>query len=105
NNNITADAQEQQHQQWVPPRHGWLKCNVDAGFHNDGRITSGGWCIRDETGHFIQAGTYWERGAFSIAEAEALALWKAMQIACNLNMANIIFESDAQVVTGAIQAN
>ncbi|MCI56237.1 hypothetical protein A2U01_0077488, partial [Trifolium medium] len=37
-------------QRWLPPRHGWLKCNVDTGFSNNGRITSGGWCIRDEMG-------------------------------------------------------
>ncbi|GAU16223.1 hypothetical protein TSUD_298550 [Trifolium subterraneum] len=62
NNNITVDAQDQQHQHWLPPRHCWLKCNVGAEFHNDGRITSGGRCIRDATRQFIRA------GMFSIAE-------------------------------------
>ncbi|MCI21564.1 hypothetical protein A2U01_0042732, partial [Trifolium medium] len=54
---VADDVQEQQYQQWVPPRQGWLKCNVDVGILNSGRIISGGWCIRDENGQFIRAGT------------------------------------------------
>ncbi|MCH94606.1 ribonuclease H protein, partial [Trifolium medium] len=71
NNNSVIQEQVQHQQRWLPPRQGWLKCNVDAGFSNNGRITSGGWCIRDETGQFIRAGTHWFRGAYSIIEAEA----------------------------------
>jgi ribonuclease HI len=104
NNIIAGDEQVLQHHLWLPPRHGWLKCNVDAGFHNDGRITSGSWCIRDEMGQFILAGTQWKRGAFTVPEAEALALLEAMQTTCNMNLENIIFESDAQVVTDAVHA-
>jgi ribonuclease HI len=100
-NNIPANDQVQQQHGWLPPRHGWLKCNVDAAFHNSGSITSGGWCIRDENGQFIRAGTNWLRGALTIPEAEALALLEAMRVACDLNMHNVIFETDAQVVAGA----
>jgi hypothetical protein len=48
NNSIPDGVQVQQQYGWLPPRQTWLKCNVDAGFHHDGRIMSGGWCIRDE---------------------------------------------------------
>ncbi|CAJ2659660.1 unnamed protein product [Trifolium pratense] len=75
-----GEEQVQQQLQLVPPRQGWLKCNVDAGFHNDGRITSGGWCLRNERGQFIRAGSYWKNGAHSILEAEALALLEAMKV-------------------------
>ncbi|PNX80605.1 hypothetical protein L195_g036610 [Trifolium pratense] len=43
-----------------------MKCNVDAGFHNGGITTSRGWCIRDDTGQFIRAGTAWTRGVKQI---------------------------------------
>ncbi|CAJ2667453.1 unnamed protein product [Trifolium pratense] len=98
-----GEEQVQQQLQWVPPRQGWLKCNVDAGFHNDGRITSGGWCLRNERGQFIRAGSYWKNGAHSILEAEALALLEAMKAACTMNRQHITFESDSQLVVGAIQ--
>jgi hypothetical protein len=55
NNNISEDEPVQQHHNWLPPRHEWLKCNVDAAFDNGGRITSGGWCVRDDSGQFIFA--------------------------------------------------
>jgi hypothetical protein len=47
---------------------------------------------------FILAGTNWTRGAFSIPEAEALALLEVVQTASDMNMDNVIFESDAQAV-------
>ncbi|PNX77970.1 hypothetical protein L195_g033943 [Trifolium pratense] len=31
------NEQIQQQYQWQPPQRGWVKCNVDAGFHNGGR--------------------------------------------------------------------
>ncbi|PNX77788.1 hypothetical protein L195_g033759 [Trifolium pratense] len=38
NNNTQFAEQAQQLNQWIPPRRGWLKCNVDDGFHNDGKL-------------------------------------------------------------------
>ncbi|XP_024632637.1 uncharacterized protein [Medicago truncatula] len=35
-------------QSWVKPPEGWLKCNVDAGFHPHQGVSSLGVCIRDE---------------------------------------------------------
>ncbi|MCI84150.1 putative ribonuclease H protein, partial [Trifolium medium] len=64
---------------WQPPQFGWLKCNVDAGFHDHGLVTNRGWCIRNDAGLFVCAGTAWDKGAHSITEAEALALMEAMQ--------------------------
>ncbi|KAK2456441.1 hypothetical protein QL285_003807 [Trifolium repens] len=104
-NNIPDIEQVQQLHNWIPPRHGWFKCNVDAAFHNGGRITSGGWCFRDERGQFIRAGTNWMDGELSIIEAEALALLEAMRMACNMNMHKVMFETDAQIVVGAANSN
>ncbi|XP_045829143.1 uncharacterized protein LOC123920860 [Trifolium pratense] len=104
-NTTQLNEQEQQLHRWLPPRQGWLKCNVDAGFHNDGSITSGGWCIRDDVGQFIHAGSYWLNGKYSILEAEALAILEAMKVVCNMNLEHVTFESDSQSVVAAIQAN
>jgi hypothetical protein len=80
NGNSLADQEQvQQQYRWLPPRQAWLKYNVDARFNNNGRITSGGWCIRDATGQYIRAGTHWVTGTYSIIEAEALALLEAMK--------------------------
>jgi ribonuclease HI len=105
NNNIPEDEPVQQQHNWIPPTHGRLKCNVDAAFHNGGKITSGGWCVRDDSGQFIRAGTHWLRGELSIIEAEALALLEAMRTTCQMNMQNVIFETDAQIVVGATNSN
>ncbi|PNX78110.1 cytochrome p450, partial [Trifolium pratense] len=104
-NSSMINEQVQHVYQWIPPRQGWLKWNVDAGFHNDGRITSGGWCIRDDDELFRRAGTYWISSAYSILEAKALVLLEAMKDASNMNLENIIFETDSSTVVAALHAN
>jgi ribonuclease HI len=103
-NSSRLEEQVQQQLQWTPPRQGWLKCNVDAGFHNNGRITSGGWCLRNERGQFVRAGSYWNNIAHTIPEAEALVLLEAMKVAGTMNWQHITFESDSQLVVRAIHA-
>jgi ribonuclease HI len=102
---IAADNQHQQQHVWQKPRDGWMKCNVDAGFHTQRNTTNRGWCIRDGNGRFICAGTAWDYGTYSTIEAEALALKEAVQAAIQMNMEKVIFESDSQLVVQAIHAN
>ena len=40
---------------WEKPRETWLKCNVDAAFHDRNHITSFACCVRDSRGQFIRA--------------------------------------------------
>ncbi|PNY09660.1 hypothetical protein L195_g006214, partial [Trifolium pratense] len=88
-----------QQQSWQPPRFGWLKCNVDAWFQDHhGWVTNRGWCIRNDAGLFMYAGTAWDESNHTIIEAEALALMLAMQAASNMHMEHIVFESDSQLV-------
>jgi hypothetical protein len=47
---------------------------------------------------FYPWGNELDRGAFSIPEAEALALLEAVQTAYNTNIDSVIFDSDAQAV-------
>ncbi|CAJ2642004.1 unnamed protein product [Trifolium pratense] len=63
------------------------------------------WCIRDDGGLFRRAGTYWISSAYSILEAEALVLLEAMKDASNMNLENIIFETDSSTIVAALHAN
>jgi hypothetical protein len=40
---------------WEKLRETWLKCNVDAAFHDRNHLTSFACCVRDSRGKFIQA--------------------------------------------------
>ncbi|XP_058784642.1 uncharacterized protein LOC131659471 [Vicia villosa] len=64
---------------WSPPPSGLFKCNVDEGFNRQLGTTNRGWCLRDDHGDFVVAGTAWDGGTLSILEAEALALKEAIQ--------------------------
>ncbi|MCH85217.1 pentatricopeptide repeat-containing protein, partial [Trifolium medium] len=58
----------------------WNDWFIAQNFQQDTRsgTTTCGWCIRDEAGMFVRAGTPWNHGTHSIIEAEALALLEAM---------------------------
>ncbi|KAK2371211.1 hypothetical protein QL285_084185 [Trifolium repens] len=78
--NTVSDEQIQQQQSWQPPEVGWLKRNINAGFHHQGQVANCNWCIRNDAGLFVFAGTAWDKGTHthSIIDAEALALIEAM---------------------------
>lgn len=42
---------------WEKPCETWLKCNVDAAFHDRNHLTSFACCVRDSRGQFIRAQT------------------------------------------------
>jgi len=66
-------------QRWVKPPEGWLKCNVDAGFHPHQGVSSLGACIRDERGVFVRAHTTLREPMLQVIEGEAMALLGAIQ--------------------------
>ncbi|XP_058741921.1 uncharacterized protein LOC131614338 [Vicia villosa] len=90
---------------WSPPPLGLLKCNVDAAFNQRLGTTNRGWCIRNDQGNFVAAGTAWDECTFSVLEAEALALKEAIQVVSTLHHVPVIFESDSQQVVNAIGSN
>ncbi|XP_058783075.1 uncharacterized protein LOC131657726 [Vicia villosa] len=90
---------------WMPPVEGSTKCNVDAGYNNRRGTTNRGWCMRDHMGSFMCAGAAWDFGHYPILEAEALALKEAIQSAINMEVQNVIFESDSQRTVQAIHSN
>jgi ribonuclease HI len=99
----TTAVQQQQQTQWQRPPVNWLKCNVDAGFHQTINRTSGGWCLRDNRGQFVVAGTCWNDGQCSILEGEALALLHALKEIAQRSYSQVIFETDSKSVVDAIQ--
>jgi ribonuclease HI len=106
--NIQASSlnenQIMQQQTWQKPREGWLKYNVDAEFNNSRGTTNRGWCIRDENGNFVGAGTAWYHGIYDSTVAEALALKETIQVAIHMNIECMIYESDSQLLVQAIHA-
>ncbi|XP_058776163.1 uncharacterized protein LOC131650472 [Vicia villosa] len=90
---------------WNPLPIGSFKCNVDAAFNKRVGTTNRGWCMRKDHGNFVSAGTAWDGSTFSVLEAEALALKKAIQSVTMLHNAPTIFESDSQQVVQALSSN
>jgi ribonuclease HI len=103
---FASDVQQVPLQQldWQPPPRDKYKCNVDVGVHDEARKTSTGWCVRDYRGHFIMGGSSWINGRCSSNEGEALALLEAMTTLQLRGYNNVIFETDAQNIVGAIRS-
>jgi ribonuclease HI len=95
----------QQHHQhtWQVPHHGWLKCNVDAGFHRGVNKTSSGWCLRDHMGRFVRAETTWIEGCCSIVEGESLALLEALHAMEQRGLTHVVIETDSKSVVNALR--
>jgi ribonuclease HI len=94
---------QQQDLRWQPPPSDIYKCNVDVGVHNDALKTSTGWCVRDCRGSFVMGGSSWIDGICSSNQGEALALLEAMQTLQLRGYHNVIFETDAHNVVGALR--
>ncbi|XP_058746265.1 uncharacterized protein LOC131619152 [Vicia villosa] len=90
---------------WNPPSFGCLKFNVDVAFNQRVGTTNHGWCIRNDHGDFVAAGTAWDNCTFSVLEAEALAIKEAIQSATTLHNIPVIFESDSQQVVKALSSS
>jgi ribonuclease HI len=93
---------QQQPSRWEKPMIGWLKCNVDAAFHQNMNKTSAGWCLRDHLGRFVMAETTWIDGICSIVEGESLALLEALKVLNQRGYSHVIFETDSKSVVDAI---
>jgi ribonuclease HI len=94
---------QQQQVQWQPPPRGRYKCNIDVGIHVEARKTSVGWCVRDHRGQFVLGGSSWIDGRCSPYEGEALALLEAIKELQQRGFTNVIFETDAYIIVGAIR--
>jgi len=86
----------------VKPPAGWLKCNVDAGFHRHQGVSSLGACIRDERGGFVRAHTSLREPMLQAIEGEAMALLGAIQWVLSSGFQYVIFETDSKILSDAI---
>jgi len=66
---------------WEKSSETWLKCNVDAAFHDCNHITTFACCVRDSRSQFIWAQTKWQRANMTVLEGEAVALLEALHFA------------------------
>jgi hypothetical protein len=89
---------------WEKPRETWLKCNVDAVFHDRQHITSFACCVRDSCGQFIQAQTKWQRANMTVLEGEAVALLDAIHFAVGNRWDRVVFESDSATLVQALSS-
>ncbi|KAK6121712.1 hypothetical protein DH2020_044546 [Rehmannia glutinosa] len=83
---------------WIPSIFPILKCNVDATFCSDRRITGFGMVIRDSNGMFIACRTATRDGLLDVREREAFGLLDALSWVRNLGYQQTIFELDAKSV-------
>ena len=87
---------------WSKPEQGYVKCNYDCSYHQDGVESNVGWIIRDATGTFIEAVQSKGRLCDSVLEAELQGLLMAMQHSWARGHRNIIFEGDNKMVVNLI---
>jgi len=89
---------------WEKPSETWLKCNVDAAFHDRNHLTSFACCFRDSRGHFIRAQTKWQRTNMTVLEGKAVALLDAIHFADMNRWDQVVFESDFATLVQALSS-
>ncbi|KAF7807751.1 hypothetical protein G2W53_039912 [Senna tora] len=83
---------------WEKPRRGWVKMNTDAGCLPEGGGVIGG-LIRDGEGVYLAAFTEKRAGMSNPMVLEAEAVRRGMEVALQLGLDRVIFETDAKMVT------
>ena len=90
---------------WEKPSEMWLKCNVDAAFHDRNHITSFGCCVRDSRRQFIRAQMKWQQANMTVLEGEAVTVFEALHFA-NANIWNrVISESNSSTLVQALSSS
>ncbi|XP_024164093.1 uncharacterized protein LOC112171090 [Rosa chinensis] len=86
---------------WCPPTEPLIKVNVDGAWDKNTTSSGSGVIIRDARGKFI-AGSSRSYIAGSIIEAEAIALVDGLKLVKQLNLDNIVMESDSHELISAL---
>jgi ribonuclease HI len=87
---------------WNPPPRNFLKLNVDAHLHGDGRWAYG-MVLRRSDGRCLGAATRICNGNTDAAMAEVTGLQEALKLIESHQLTNIIIELDANQVVSAIK--
>ncbi|KAK9913636.1 hypothetical protein M0R45_037446 [Rubus argutus] len=86
---------------WAPLLDPLIKINVDGAWDSTSKVAGAGVIIRGQNGNFI-AGSATISSTSSVIEAEAAALVKGMKLAVQLNLDNVVLESDSQELINAL---
>jgi len=90
---------------WSKPQVDWIKCNIDCAlFKAEGKFGVD-ICFRDNLGHLIQGNSMVFLYVTTAPKCEATALQQALQIALDLGLNQVVFESDCQLVMNAVLNN
>ena len=87
---------------WEPPKLGFLKCNFDATIAKKNQWIGFGYIIHNEKGELIRAKNGHKTRSNNVLEAEAISCREALLWIKDKGLANIIFESDSQLLVRAI---
>ncbi|CAJ2653208.1 unnamed protein product [Trifolium pratense] len=88
---------------WIKPQSGRYKCNVMP-VENQNKVGIG-MCIRDDQGCFVLARTEWISPILNVEIGEAIGLLKALNWVHELQLANVDFEFDSQIVVTRFHGN
>ncbi|WMV24639.1 hypothetical protein MTR67_018024 [Solanum verrucosum] len=86
------------------PRDGWITCNTDGASKGNPGQSTYGFCLRDSKGDLIYAEAQ-NLGITTNMEAEAKALWEALQYCIRSQLNNIQLETDSLVLKNMIYRN
>ncbi|XP_060182254.1 uncharacterized protein LOC132611915 [Lycium barbarum] len=86
---------------WKMPQHG-LKCNIDEASQGNPRISSYGFCIRNDRGNLVYAQAK-QIGLTSNMMAETIAIQEAMKYCLGNNIQNVTLETDSLVLKNILQ--
>jgi ribonuclease HI len=87
------------------PQADWIKCNVNCAlFETEGKFGVG-ICFQNNLGHLIQAHSMVFPSISTAAKGEATALQQALQIALDLGLNRVVFETDCQLVVNVVLSN
>ena len=88
---------------WKRPDFGWIKCNFDAAWEENGAYGGFGVVLRNATGGFMAALACREYGIGSALHAEAAAARAAAVFVQRWRAEQVQFEGDALLVVAALQ--
>ncbi|XP_026433777.1 uncharacterized protein LOC113331264 [Papaver somniferum] len=102
NQQIDQNSSERATQSWSPPKDNYLKINIDALFDHNTKEIGVGLIIRDSAGSAKGIRGRYFNGGVNPEQAECVAMIEAIQWAKELNLNNVLLESDCKNVVTAI---
>ncbi|XP_012065949.1 uncharacterized protein LOC105629045 [Jatropha curcas] len=88
---------------WSLPSAGYFKCNFDAALRPNSSQMGAGWVLRDADGLLLHTCQVLIRGSYCPQVAETLSFREALNWIKGKSCANVVFESDSQLLVQAKQ--